>query len=205
MYEFQIPEHLIERLQLTSLHNVWSKVSIQAELFGSVQFQRGLSQDDVLSWLLLNISSEKIIRSKNCNHRHYLLWVIQVLAFADGIVIIGKPEKESERALVVLKESAHQIRLKINKQNTNYMKSSTRNPTSKPITIEKENIEYVEEFVYMGSLLNWEIKRRVIKANRPYHSLCKNFTSHLPRTVKIVLYQTLISPVLAYGSETDPK
>ena len=71
------------------------------------------------------------------------------------------------------------------------------------------NFEIVEEFVYLGSLitnkniLDEEISRRLVLANRTYYGLQKVFNSKfVSRKTKIQMYKTLIFPVLLYATET---
>jgi hypothetical protein len=82
-----------------------------------------------------------------------------------------------------------------------------RNP-GKSLTTGERNFEVVDEFKYLGTLVNIknsipeEIKRRTVAANRSYYGLNKIFKSkHLTRRTKIRLYKTLIRPVITYGSE----
>ena len=71
------------------------------------------------------------------------------------------------------------------------------------------NFEVVDKFVYLGSAVNknnetsFEIKRRIVAANRCYFGLNKQFKNKaLSRRTKVTLYKTLILPVLLYGAET---
>jgi hypothetical protein len=78
----------------------------------------------------------------------------------------------------------------------------------KNLTIGEHNFEVVDEFKYVGTLINiknsvpQEIKRRILAANISYYGLNKIFKSkHLTWRTKIRLYKTLIRPVITYGSE----
>jgi hypothetical protein len=69
-------------------------------------------------------------------------------------------------------------------------------------------IEVVEEFKYLGTLINTknkvseEITKKIIAANRSYHGFHKILKSkYVTWHSKIRLYKTLIRPVIAYGSE----
>ena len=66
----------------------------------------------------------------------------------------------------------------------------------------------VKEFIYLGSDVttkndvSLEIKRRIILANRCYYGLNGQLSNRdLSRTTKLILYKTLILPVLLYGAE----
>lgn len=186
-----------------------SKIRVQNALSKPLQCQRGPRQGDGLSCLLFNLALEKIIRNSNINTAGTIFHKsVQILAFADDIAIIGRTKRNIESALINLAESAQKMGLRINKEKTKYMKSTVSNPTLENLKLDKENIEYVEDFAYLGSLLNNdnqmgdEIKRRILLANRTYYALRKNFASKLPRYIKLSVYRTLIRPVLTNGSET---
>jgi hypothetical protein len=73
------------------------------------------------------------------------------------------------------------------------------------------NSKRVEKFSYLGSLISHdndvslEIKQHILVANKCYDGLARQlkytFLSHYN---KIKIYETLIRPVLLYGSETWP-
>jgi hypothetical protein len=78
----------------------------------------------------------------------------------------------------------------------------------KNLAIGEHNFEVVDEFKYLGTLINIknsvpeEIKRRIVAAKRRYYGLNKILKSeHLTWRTKIRLYKTLIRPVITYGSE----
>jgi len=71
------------------------------------------------------------------------------------------------------------------------------------------NFEAVQSFTYLGSLINVnndssvEIKKRILMASNGFCGLKRQFRSQFSSIKnKIKLYKTLITPVLAYGSET---
>jgi hypothetical protein len=78
----------------------------------------------------------------------------------------------------------------------------------KNFKIGEHNFEVVNEFKYLGTLINTknsipeEIKRRIVAANRSYYGLNKIFKSkHLTWRTKIRLNKTIIRPVITYGFE----
>lgn len=74
--------------------------------------------------------------------------------------------------------------------------------------LENYSFEVVSDFIYLGTAINktndisFEIRRRIVLANRCYYGLCKQFRNKATsRQTKLTLYKTLILPVLLYGSE----
>jgi hypothetical protein len=67
----------------------------------------------------------------------------------------------------------------------------------------------VAEFIYLGTLITndnnveEEIRRRILAGNRTYFAAIRLFSSRLVSSgTKILLYKTLIRPVVSYGAET---
>ena len=77
------------------------------------------------------------------------------------------------------------------------------------VTINQLNFKVVDNFVYLGSQVNSkndivdEIRRRVTLGNRCYFGLLNLLRSKaVHRNLKYILYETLIRPVVTYGSES---
>ena len=77
------------------------------------------------------------------------------------------------------------------------------------ICVNGDEIEVVDEFVYLGSLVTTdndtsrEIQRRIMAGNRSYFGLRRALRSNrVRRQTKLIIYKTLIRPVVLYGHET---
>ncbi|XP_055540096.1 uncharacterized protein LOC129726901 [Wyeomyia smithii] len=77
------------------------------------------------------------------------------------------------------------------------------------IHISGDEIEMVDEFVYLGSLMtadndtSREIRRRLMAGNRAFFGLRRTLRSNkIRRRTKLTIYKTLIRPVVLYGHET---
>ena len=78
----------------------------------------------------------------------------------------------------------------------------------KGATIHGVTCEGVAEFIYLGTLISndnsveKEIQRRIFAGNRTYFATISLLRSrHLSRATKIILYKTLIRPVVSCGAE----
>jgi len=78
----------------------------------------------------------------------------------------------------------------------------------KGVTINSVTYERVAEFIYLGTLssndnrIEEEIQKRVLPCNRTYCVAVSLFKSRLlSRATKILLYKTVIRPVVSYGAE----
>jgi hypothetical protein len=136
----------------------------------------------------------------------------QLLGYADDIDIVGRSQSAVRNAYLALEIEASKEGLKINEQNTNNMivaqNDRTIRDVGQSLPIGDKNFEIVKEFVYLGSLMtptndvSLEIQRRIQTANRCFFGLRKHLqSSHFSRQTKFTIHNTLIRPVLLYGSE----
>jgi hypothetical protein len=76
------------------------------------------------------------------------------------------------------------------------------------ITYLGNTFEHLHNFTYLGTKINKEndiieeVRNRIAVANRCYFSLQKHFKSNfIFRTMKILLYKTLVHPIVLYRAE----
>ena len=75
--------------------------------------------------------------------------------------------------------------------------------------VKRMTFERVNSFVYLGTLItadnntSGEINNRITLANRSYFGLVNILkTKNINRKYKVIIYKTVIKPVLMYGAET---
>jgi len=136
------------------------------------------------------------------------------LRFADDIDLIAEsPEKLQELTNEVhnsrneVHNSSKRFGLEINVQKTNRLTVGKRHEQLR-ITLDGEELEQVNEFVYYGGLVTKDgqvtkdIKRRIGLASAASGKLDKMWrTINISSKTKIKLYDTLVIPVMMYGSE----
>jgi len=115
-----------------------------------------------------------------------------------------------EALCVEISREACRVGLVINPEKINYMRFSV-SPSRRSVkgaTINGVTYEGVAKFIYLGTLINnensleKEIQRHILASNRTYFASISLFRSRLLSTAsKIVLYKTLIRPVVLYGVE----
>ena len=131
----------------------------------------------------------------------------------DDVDIIGRNKETVTDMYTRLKNEAARIGLKINVSKTKYMLAGgtdrDRERSGSSITIDGDEFEVVDEFVYLGSLVtadndtSREIRRRIISGSRAYYRLHKTLRSRkLHHRTKCAMYNSLIRPVVLYGHET---
>lgn len=212
MNEFQIPSKLI-RLVKTTMSKVICKVRIENDTSDAFQTNTGLRQGDALACLLFNIALEKTVRDANLENRGTIYnKSMQIMAYADDVDIVARTLRKSKETFEVFSTSAESMGLEINVDKTKLMASTPGNRAQnigQNVNMGEVNVEVVQHFTYLGSLVNTEnmvsdeIKRRIMLANKCYFGLSKHLRSrNLSWKTKTLIYKTLILPVLTYGSET---
>jgi hypothetical protein len=117
---------------------------------------------------------------------------------------VGRSLEAVCQAYLALEAGGAKAGIKINEQMTNYM-IAAGNRTD--VAFGDRNIDVVNEFVYLGALVTPKndvgLEIRAKNPNRLFCGLRKHQqSSHLARQTKLMIYKTLIRPVLLYGSET---
>ena len=210
MLNFGIPAKLV-RLTRMTMTNTVSQVRVQNRLTDLFETRTGLKQGDGLAPTLFNLALEYVIRAMNMDSSGTLLIKsTQLVAYADDINIMSRRLGDAESLLHNLNNAAKEVGLHINESKTKaMMQSKTRTPANSSITVGDLNIEYVDNFNYLGCNLSKdanetdEIKRRIQLANKTYFSVLPIINSKLAhRNTKLRVYKTIIRPVLCYGCET---
>jgi hypothetical protein len=161
MEEFKIPTKLINMCK-TCVQKTRSAVRIEGTLSSFFENKTGLKQGDSLSPILFNLAVQKVIQSIQMVPSGIKIGKEQlnILAYADDIVVIGKNEIEIQ-LFVEIENVARKIRLQINQEKTKYMTVARKN-TLKQKTIEhlktkNYKFERVEHFKYLGVINNHQI------------------------------------------------
>jgi hypothetical protein len=129
--------------------------------------------------------------------------ILNELRFADDVVLISQDKEDLLKMMESLFDACKKSGLKANIEKTKIM--SNTNETL--FTIDGKNIEKVEDYKYLGSILSFndretkEIQARTAAAWRSFWSLGKFFQSDLPIYFKRRLMDSCILPILTYGCQ----
>jgi hypothetical protein len=100
--------------------------------------------------------------------------------------------------------------LEINQAKTKYMICGTKEKYVENVfKVKHMTFERVNSFMYLGTLITTdnntsvEINNRIALANRSYFGLVNILKAkNINRKYKVIIYKTLIKPVLMFGAET---
>jgi len=130
------------------------------------------------------------------------------LDFADDIAIVAEEENVCQEMTTKLEEQSAQVGLNISQEKTKAM-GITQRSSPQPIAVAQGNIEYVERFTYLGSVISSDgdveadINTRLVKAAAVFQRLDNEWrSSTLNLKIKLDLYTSLIVSTATYASET---
>ena len=170
----------------------------------------GTRQGDPLSPLLFITYLERVMdhtKESNCGIRLGGT-LVNNLRFADDIDLINEDSKSLQEQLEETRAAAEQAGLIINVEKTKTMVLVDRK-IEQEIQIGGKNIENVDKFEYLGSLITWdnnysdEIRRRIGKAAGTMASL-RHVWNGKKLTIqnKLRILTTCVFSVLLYASES---
>ena len=134
------------------------------------------------------------------------LWVI---LYADDTVLLSDNKDDLQLALNVFSNYCSQWKLQVNIKKTKIVVfSKGRKQRNMKFTLQKEEIEIVDEYKYLGIVLgksgsNVAAKKHIVEqANKALFSLLQKIRSlSLPLDSQIDLFNKTIKPILLYGCE----
>ena len=170
----------------------------------------GVRQGDVLSPLLFNLVLDFIMRKLDTSEGG-LTWVgsekLKDLDYADDICLLAENFEEMQQLTDQLASDAAKIGLKINCNKSEIMKKFQ--PVSVPISVDGVNLKEVEQFTYLGCNITNdgdirnEINIRIGKAGAAFRNMSKVWSNRIiSLRTKIRLYDSIVTSILLYGSES---
>ena len=128
------------------------------------------------------------------------------LDFADDIAFLSSRYVDLTDRTSRLANEAARVRLKINAKKSKVMRVNAKN--DRRIEINGEQVDKVEEFMYLGALLDKEggttqdIQHRLSKARQAFYGMRRIWdTSDFGRKTKVQFFKTIARSVLRYGCE----
>jgi len=138
---------------------------------------------------------------------------LNILAYADDFVLIGKNEIEIKKLFVEMENIARELGIQINQEKIKYViverKNSLKQNKIGHMKIKNYKFERVEIFKYLGVKLNednnyqTDLQERIKNANKSYFMLQKLFKNkNISKKLQLRLKNTIIDKTLTYASET---
>jgi len=174
------------------------------------QIFSGVRQGCILSPFLSIIVIDFVMRRTMDKSEYGIVWQkrnrLTDLDFADDIAIMAEEENVCQEMTIKLEEQSAQVGLNISREKT---KAITQRSSPQPIAVAQGNIEYVERFTYLGSVISSDgdveagINTRLAKAAAVFRRLDNVWrSSTLSLKIKLDLYTSLIVSTAIYASKT---
>lgn len=185
------------------------KVRLDSGDTKSVEIGRGVRQGCCLSPILFNLYGEWLAKEALDGTGDFKIGgrVITTIKYADDLVVLAKEEKELQNMMDKLVERGREYGMKINIEKSKVMRISPRaGPLN--ITVENQQLEKVEHFKYLGSIITAdalctkEVKVRIAMAKAAFIKQRLLLTSKLDLEMKKKLVKCCIWSVALYGAET---
>ena len=192
-----------------------SRCAVRAEgqLSNWFQIVTGVRQGCILSPLIFLIVIDWVMKQATSSISIGLEWLnnehLVDLDFADDIALIDTTQTTMQEITHRVEKTASHVGLYINAAKTKVMPVSNEYNTSGDILVESNPIEFVEEFCYLGSIIQHnsscdaDIRSRIGKTNSVFARLNRIWKDRkLSLQIKMRLYESLILSTLLYSAET---
>ena len=173
-----------------------------------IPIKKGVRQGDTISPKLFTACLEEIFRKLNWSEKGIRIGNdnLSHLRFADDIILFSDSANQLQQMVNELNRESLKVGLKMNKKKTKVMFNSL--VQEERIEIQDEVLESVNEYIYLGQLVNsntsfeTEIKRRIRLGWSAFGRQNNILRSSLPLCLKRKVFNQCILPVMTYGSET---
>ena len=203
--EQTINENYIELLQ-NIYGNSRAKIRIHKNT-REIKIEKGVRQGDTISPKLFTASLESIFRKTDWEGMGINIdgEYLTNLRFADDISITTPRCDQLQKMLFDINEESKRVGLKMNKAKTKILLNSKA--SAKSITIDAEELERVNEYIYLGQLITPgkgnepEIRRRITIGWKAFAKYKDILNSKTPMSLKRKVYDSCILPSMTYGCE----
>ena len=202
------PEKIVSIIKLF-YNNFTCSVIHKKKVTDWFSVRSGVRQGCVLSPMLFLVAIDWIMRKTIDNKRRGIRWtltsLLEDLDFADDLTLVSSTRDQLQRKTSDLSVTAKQLGLNISRKKTKTMQLTD---TPLPVELENEDLEEVEEFTYLGSVMSKsnatvkDITNRLQKAKSSFVQLNKVWRSpNISEKTKIKIYNSSVLSVLLYGAE----
>ena len=210
MAHYGIPQKVI-RLVRSMYENAGGNILHNGKLSTFFEILTGVRQGCLLSPFLFLLAIDWIMKTSTQNRENGIQWTLTKklddLDFADDVALTSSSKKQMAEKTEIVAKTSSKIGLKINVSKTKILKINSNN--NDPITVEGENLEVVEKFTYLGSVIDHQggttidVQTRINKARFSFSQLNNIWNSgNISYKTKLRLFNSNVMSVLLYGSET---
>ena len=207
---YGVPEKLTHIIKNT-YEGMTCRVIHGGQLTDAFSVRTGVRQGCLLSPFLFLLAMDWAIKQSTANKKNGIQWTmwsqLDDLDFADDLALLSHTHPQMQEKTNTLAINSARLGLNIHRGKSKVLRVNSA--STEPITLEGEALEEVDEFTYLGSVVNKQggtdadVKVRIGKARVAYLQL-KNIWSakYLTTQTKIRIFNSNVKSVLLYGAET---
>ena len=207
---YGVPTKLVNLIR-NSYAGMTCRVVHSGQLTESFSVRTGVRQGCLLSPFLFLLAIDWVMKTSTALRRDGIQWTLleqlDDLDFADDLALLSHSRQQMQAKTTQLAGTSLQTGLKIHEGKTKILKVNATNET--PIVLHGRNLEEVEAFTYLGSIIDTkggtdaDVKARIGKARGAYMQMRNIWKSGSVSThTKIRLFNSNVKSVLLYGAET---
>ena len=146
------------------------------QLTDSLGVKTGVRQGCLLSPFLFLLAIDRIMKTSTADRRNGIQWTLfdqlEDLDFADDLALLSHSHQQMQDKTTELAATSSQVGLKIHEGKTKILKINTA--SEDPVTLRGSELEEVEAFIYLGSIINRQggtnadVRARIAKARAAY-------------------------------------
>ncbi|VDP39084.1 unnamed protein product [Schistosoma margrebowiei] len=150
------------------------------------------------------------MKTSTSEGKHGIQWTSRMqlddLDFADDLALLSQTRQQMQEKTTSVAAASAAVGLNIHKGKSKVLRYNTA--CTDPITIDREDLEDVKTFTYLGSIIDEQggsdadVKTRIGKARAAYLQLRNIWNSKQLSTNKVRIFNTNVKTVLLYGAET---
>lgn len=210
MQSYGIPPKIISIVKMM-YKEYTCQVKHEGKLSEPFTLNSGVRQGCLLSPLLFLLTLDGVMKKTTQEKRRGIQWTpnerLEDLDFADDICLLSHTFKDMSEKLKELEAEAQRVGLKINTAKTKEIRMNSTN--KHPLAVKDEEIEQVENFCYLGSIVSKnggaaeDVECRIKKAKGAFAQLRPVWKSReILLKVKLKIFESNVKSVLFYGCET---
>ena len=207
---YGVPIHIVNLIR-EMYQGTNCRVIHDGQLGESFDVKTGVRQGCLLSPFLFILALDWLMKETTGGRRNGIQWTLWTqlddLDYADDIALMSHTKEQMQAKTTELDSLSKSVGLRIHPGKTKLLRTATTN--EEPIELEGNNLEDVDSFCYLGSILDKrggteaDIKARISKAQISFKSLNNIWKAkEISVKTKLRIFNSNVKSVLMYGCET---
>ncbi len=211
LFHYKLSNKFVRLLQ-SMYSNLHGRVKIDQLQSSDIPLSIGLRQGCNLSPHLFNLYVDDfphVLERACCDPVDLYVKKVNVLMYADDMLLLSKTEEGLTQALYVLSQYCQKWQLVVNVKKTKIMVFNKRGYKRRSFSFDNDTIEVVNNYTYLGILItntgsfSNSISQLYNSALRAYFSIkaINKQNLNIPPRIWVKLFDVMVKPILLYGSE----